>query len=71
MAGKHSVEREVTRDEYQELVLLAYHDAICPEREKCTEREDHTAQLVGNYATLKRFLDRLSDMELEDAVRAS
>ncbi len=70
LMGKHGVESGGETD-HKTMVLLAYHDAICPESTECTERESHTAQLVGNYPTLKRFLDRLSDLELEDAVRAS
>jgi hypothetical protein len=70
MAGKHGADRYVTSDEHKTMVLLAYHDAICPEREKCTEREQHTGQLVGNFPTLERFLNRLSELELEDAVSA-
>jgi hypothetical protein len=68
--GKHGVEPSGEID-HKTMVLLAYHDAICPESTECDDREKHTAQLVGNYPTLKRFLDRLSDMELEEAVRAS
>jgi hypothetical protein len=70
--AKHGVDRGyVTEDEYQNTVLIAYHDAICPDRKECDRREAHTAQLVRNYATLKRFLDRLAELELEDAIRAS
>jgi hypothetical protein len=70
MAGKHGVEPREDTD-HKSMVLIAYHDAICPEGTECTERDDHTAQLVGNYPTLKRFLDRLSDLELDEAIRAS
>jgi hypothetical protein len=68
--AKHGVDRYATEAEHKSMVLIAYHDAICPERQECSEQDDHTAQLAGNYPTLKRFLDRLSELELADAIRA-
>ncbi len=69
--AKHGVDRYVTNDEYKILILTAYHDVICPKGKGCKERDDHIARLGTNFSTLQRFLDRLSELELEDAISAS
>jgi len=68
--SKHGVDRFDTEAEYRAMVLLAYHDSICPDHEECDMRATHASQLNGNFPVLKSFLTRLSELETETALDA-
>jgi hypothetical protein len=67
--AKHGVDHYRTTEEHRALVSLAWHDVTCPEGPECITRPVHAAEANVTYTGhLERFLERLSELELDDAV---
>lgn len=63
------MDRYVTNLEYRALIALAWHDCVCPDSDMCIDRDKHAAvQDIVTTGLLSQFLERLSDLETEEAL---
>jgi hypothetical protein len=61
----------LTDGERRAMIALAWHDVVCPEGSECRDRPMHAAsQQLASTGHLERFLERLSELELEEATSA-
>lgn len=67
--GKHGIDTFRTTSEHRAMIVLAWHDVTCPEGPECRDRPLHAAEAsVASSGHLERFLERLTELELDDAV---